>query len=68
MLGKLPESLGHALPGKAFSKAPGRDELAEAVRERALASGVLIGTYERDNTVKLRDPQAAAIDTAAAAR
>jgi Raf kinase inhibitor-like YbhB/YbcL family protein len=55
-------------PGKAFSKAPGRDELAEAVRERGLASGCLIGTYERDNTVKLRDPQAATIDTAAAAQ
>jgi hypothetical protein len=42
--------------------------LAEAVRERALASGVLIGTYERDNTVKLRNPQTAAMDTAAAAQ
>jgi Raf kinase inhibitor-like YbhB/YbcL family protein len=55
-------------PGKAFSKAPGRDELAEAIRERALASGCLIGTYERDNTVKLRDSQVAALDTAAAAQ
>lgn len=55
-------------PGKSFSKAPGRDELAEAIRERALASGCLIGTYERDNTVKLRDPQGAAIDTAVAAQ
>jgi Raf kinase inhibitor-like YbhB/YbcL family protein len=54
--------------GKPFSKAPGRDEVADAVRERAIASGCLIGTYERDNTVKLRDPQTAAIDTAAAAQ
>jgi Raf kinase inhibitor-like YbhB/YbcL family protein len=55
--------------GKPFSKAPGRDEVAAAVRERAIASGLLIGVYERDNTVKLSDPQAAAaIDTAAAAQ
>jgi Raf kinase inhibitor-like YbhB/YbcL family protein len=33
--------------GKAFSEAPGRRELAEAIRERALAAGCLIGTYER---------------------
>jgi Raf kinase inhibitor-like YbhB/YbcL family protein len=35
-----------------FSKAPGRDELMQALLERAIASGCLIGTYERDNTVK----------------
>jgi Raf kinase inhibitor-like YbhB/YbcL family protein len=33
--------------GKAFSDAPGRKELAEAIRDRALAVGCLIGTYER---------------------
>ncbi|HEY6922569.1 MAG TPA: YbhB/YbcL family Raf kinase inhibitor-like protein [Steroidobacteraceae bacterium] len=33
--------------GKPFSDAPGRRELAEAIRERALAAGCLIGTYER---------------------
>jgi len=33
--------------GKAFSDAPGRSELAEAIRDRALAVGCLIGTYER---------------------
>jgi Raf kinase inhibitor-like YbhB/YbcL family protein len=38
--------------GDPFSDAPGREELAKAVRERALASGCLIGTYERDNSVK----------------
>ena len=33
--------------GKAFSDAPGRREVAEAIRDRALAVGCLIGTYER---------------------
>ncbi|HEU4627348.1 MAG TPA: YbhB/YbcL family Raf kinase inhibitor-like protein [Steroidobacteraceae bacterium] len=55
-------------PGEPFSDAPGRDELAKAVRERAIASGCLIGTYERDNTVKIRKTEPAAIDTAAAAQ
>ncbi len=35
------------LPGEPFSGKPGRDAVLEAVRERALASGCLIGTYER---------------------
>jgi len=39
--------------GDRFADAPGREELAEAIRERAIASGCLIGTYERDSTVKL---------------
>jgi Raf kinase inhibitor-like YbhB/YbcL family protein len=33
--------------GAAFSDTPGRDEVFAALRERALASGCLIGTYER---------------------
>jgi Raf kinase inhibitor-like YbhB/YbcL family protein len=33
--------------GKAFSDAPGRKELAEAIQDRAIAVGSLIGTYER---------------------
>ncbi|MDQ7958142.1 MAG: YbhB/YbcL family Raf kinase inhibitor-like protein [Rhodocyclaceae bacterium] len=33
--------------GPPFSDTPGRDEVLDAVRERALASGLLIGTYER---------------------
>ncbi len=33
--------------GAAFDGAPGRDAVLEAVRERGLASGCLIGTYER---------------------
>jgi Raf kinase inhibitor-like YbhB/YbcL family protein len=35
------------IPGESFSRAPGRTELAGAIRERAVASGCLIGTYER---------------------
>jgi len=38
-----------------FSAAPGRDELTKAIREHGIASGCLIGTYSRDNSVKLRD-------------
>lgn len=34
-------------PGEAFSGTPGRDEVLTAVRDRGLASGWLIGTYER---------------------
>jgi len=36
--------------GDAFGSTPGRDAVMEAVRERALASGCLIGTYERPDT------------------
>jgi Raf kinase inhibitor-like YbhB/YbcL family protein len=45
--------------GKPFSDAPGRDELATALRERAVASGCLIGTYTRDNPVKIRSEETA---------
>ncbi len=41
--------------GATFSEAPGRDELATAVRDYAIASGCLIGTYERDSSVKVDD-------------
>jgi Raf kinase inhibitor-like YbhB/YbcL family protein len=34
-------------PGPPFFGAPGRSEVLEAIRERAIASGCLIGTYER---------------------
>ncbi|MET0540966.1 MAG: YbhB/YbcL family Raf kinase inhibitor-like protein [Variovorax sp.] len=33
--------------GEDFSETPGRDELIDVLRERAIASGLLIGTYER---------------------
>ncbi len=42
--------------GKAFSDAPGRKELAEAIQDRALAAGCLIGTYERTGARKV-EPQ-----------
>ena len=34
----------------AFSQTPGRDEVLEALRDHAVASGCLIGTYERPDT------------------
>lgn len=45
--------------GAAFSDTPGRDEVLEGLRERALASGCLIGTYARpDGSQKADAPQA----------
>ncbi|MGJ7531273.1 YbhB/YbcL family Raf kinase inhibitor-like protein [Variovorax sp. GB1P17] len=39
-----------------FSEAPGRDEIFDALREHAIASGLLIGTCERaDGSIKARD-------------
>lgn len=47
-----------AAPG--FSGTPGRDELIEAVHEHGLASGCLIGTYDRpDGSQKAGDTAAA---------
>lgn len=38
----------------AFSESPGRDEVFDALREHAMASGLLIGTCERpDGTIKV---------------
>lgn len=38
--------------GTAFGDSPGRDAVLEAIREHGLASGCLIGTYERpDNSI-----------------
>jgi len=34
-------------PGEAFAEAPGRAAVVDALRERTLASGYLIGTYQR---------------------
>jgi Raf kinase inhibitor-like YbhB/YbcL family protein len=36
------------LPGDEFSNSPGRKELATAIRQRAIGSGAVIGTYERE--------------------
>lgn len=41
--------------GEPFSDAPGRNELLEALRERAIASGCLIGTYTRDTRIAVKD-------------
>ena len=47
-------------PGGPFSDTPGRDEVLDALRERALASGCLIGTYARpDGSQKVDVPSAA---------
>lgn len=43
-----------------FSETPGRTEVLEKLREHAVASGVLIGTYERDTTVKVEQSGAMA--------
>lgn len=45
--------------GDAFSGTPGRSDVLKAVQERGIASGLLIGTYERpDGSIKLPDPKA----------
>ena len=45
-------------PGEAFSGTPGRSDVLKAVQERGIASGLLIGTYERpDGSIKLPDPK-----------
>jgi Raf kinase inhibitor-like YbhB/YbcL family protein len=36
-----------------FPDAPGRDDILKALEDRAIASGCLIGIYERDNTIKV---------------
>jgi Raf kinase inhibitor-like YbhB/YbcL family protein len=39
-----------------FSEAPGRDEVVDALRVHAVASGLLIGTHERpDGSVKIQE-------------
>lgn len=44
--------------GEPFDGTPGRDEVVAAVRERGLASGCLIGTYERpDGSIKAGEEQ-----------
>ena len=45
------------LPGDSFSSAPGRTELVAAIRQRAVGSGCLIGTYQREETVKLTESE-----------
>jgi Raf kinase inhibitor-like YbhB/YbcL family protein len=47
-------------PGEAFAEAPGRSAVVDALRERALASGYVIGTYQRPDG-SIRAGQAAAV-------
>jgi Raf kinase inhibitor-like YbhB/YbcL family protein len=48
--------------GPAFEGHPGRDAVADALAARAIASGCLVGTYERhDTTLKTTEPAAAAV-------
>jgi len=35
------------LPGDEYTSAPGRKELANAIRQRAIGSGLLVGHYQR---------------------
>ncbi len=41
--------------GEPFSERPGRDELADAIRHRGIASGCLIGTYTRDQPIRVKE-------------
>ena len=59
-----------ALDGSAtpFSDTPGRDEVLEALRDHAIASGCLIGTYERpDGSIKEGGTETATVVGAPAA-
>jgi len=42
-------------PGAVFSDNPGRDEVLDIIASHGIASGLLIGTYERDNSVRVDD-------------
>jgi Raf kinase inhibitor-like YbhB/YbcL family protein len=53
--------------GAPFKDAPGRHELIEALRKRAIASGCLIGTYTRDKRIEVKDEQTASESVAAPA-
>ncbi|MGJ7563175.1 YbhB/YbcL family Raf kinase inhibitor-like protein [Variovorax sp. GB1R11] len=51
-----------------FSDSPGRDEVVEALRKHAIASGLLIGTHERpDGSIKIQDAATSGGPLAAAA-
>lgn len=50
-----------ALVGGSFAGTPGRDAVLEAIREHGIASGCLIGTYERpDGSIKAPAEKASA--------
>jgi Raf kinase inhibitor-like YbhB/YbcL family protein len=45
--------------GAAFSQSPGRQELIDAIEQRAIGAGYLIGTYERTERIKVQAHSAA---------
>ena len=47
-------------PGDAFPDKPGRSDVLRAVEQRGLASGLLVGTYEREGSEKIRTAAALA--------
>jgi len=48
--------------GPAFEGHPGRDTVTDVLAERAIASGCLVGTYERhDTTIKTAEPATQAV-------
>ena len=54
-------------PAARFDGTPGRDAVLDAIREHGLASGCLIGTYERpDGSIKtpVEDERAASVPSA----
>jgi Raf kinase inhibitor-like YbhB/YbcL family protein len=51
-------------PGMPLSKSPGRSEVAKAIRERAIAKGCLIGTYQREVPIKVNEGVERAFDEA----
>jgi Raf kinase inhibitor-like YbhB/YbcL family protein len=53
--------------GEPLSKSPGRREVSAAIRERAIAKGCLIGTYQRDITVKADEDSERSADVTAMA-
>ena len=50
-------ALGPTPDDASFGSTPGRDEVLDAIRSRALASGCLVGTYERHDS-SIRDSSA----------
>ena len=40
--------------GEPFPSKPGRSDVLRAIEERGLASGILVGTYEREGSEKIR--------------
>ena len=53
------------IDGEPLSKSPGRREVSAAIRERAIAKGCLIGTYQRDITVKADEESERSADVTA---